>query len=81
MLTLLAATTGNAEPQDVIDVLLAPFATLGAGISFVSGSLALATMVTGGTAQEVSLAVDRGVAIGFLFAAPFALLFLIVALT
>jgi hypothetical protein len=81
VLALLAAATGNAEPQEVIDILLAPFATRGAGITFTSGSLGIATMATGGTGQDISVAVDRGVAIGFLFAAPFAMLFLVVGLT
>jgi hypothetical protein len=69
------------DPQTVIDVGLAPFTVLGAGVSFWSGLLGFLSMLTGGDKAAVSAAVDRGVALGFLFAGPFAVYTFGVALT
>jgi hypothetical protein len=80
-LTHVAISIEGADPQRVIEVGLAPVTVLLAGTGFWSGLLAMLSWFTGGTPANIGAAVDRGVALGFFFASPFAVLTFLVALT
>jgi hypothetical protein len=68
---LLSAVTGIA-PEDVLDLLIVPFAALGGGMAFFSGALAAYALIRGVRPEELSSKVDMGVAVGFLATAPVA---------
>jgi hypothetical protein len=77
----LAITIQSADPQRVIEVGLAPVTVLLAGTGFWSGLLGALAMMTGGSRDDVSAAVDRGIAVGFFLAGPLAVFAFAVALT
>jgi hypothetical protein len=74
-------SAATPDAQAILDIGLAPFTVLGAGITFWTGLLGLLSMLTGGNQDAVGAAVDRGTAIGFFVAGPFALYAFVVALT
>ena len=73
MITTLGIATATIGPADLVNVLLAPFATLAGGMAFFSGLLAARSLSYGEPAEDLAVAVDRGAAIGFIVATPLAL--------